>query len=329
MRKMLIALAVFALGWIGQPRIVHAQSVNQFTVKAVLPADNAKGVSHFDLNVVPQHSRTLTVAITNQAKQPQRFAISAANAVTNSGGIIAYDAGTRKTAPTHVAFSDLLQARTKALVTVPARQTKTVGFVVKAPTQRFSGLVLGAFNVESLTAAAQAKRQGGMVNLANYVLGVSLHESSAAVKPRLRLTGAGYTSANALPIVAIKLANRAPTIIGAVRLQARVTNAHGQSVARVDRRQLNFAPDNAFTYALGTTGQKALRAGKYHLDLKIAADNGHWHFKKAFTVSAKRVAKTKIVHHIDYAWWLWRLVDLVAVGIIIWFIVSRIRQRRR
>ncbi|MCI1986899.1 MAG: DUF916 and DUF3324 domain-containing protein [Lactobacillus sp.] len=328
-RFLLRLLPVFAGLWLaGSPQPTHAATVNDFSAKAVLPADNVSGTSHFDLTLQPHTSRTLSVAITNTAKTAQTFSVQAANASTNANGIIAYTQGTHKTAPAHVAFSDLLSARTKATVTVLAGQTQTVSFTVTTPKKPWSGLILGAFTVQSLTAAQATQGQDGFVNLANYVIGVSLFENRAKITPNLRYGSAHYASHNGLPHVAVTLTNTQPVIIGAVHLTATVTNHRGQVVAHTDQNGLNFAPSNRFTYHLGTKANHTLAAGRYRLNLKVQADNGTWHFRRGFTISQKSVKHAKVAHFIDWQHWLWVVIDGLAVVIIVVFLLGRLRRRR-
>ncbi|MFD1484079.1 WxL protein host-binding domain-containing protein [Lacticaseibacillus baoqingensis] len=271
----------------------------------------------------------MSVAVTNSAKTPQTFMVQAANAVTNSNGIITYNQGAAKTAPKHVAFSDLLPERTKATVTIPAGHTQTVAFTVTTPQTPFNGLVLGAFSVRSLTAAQAAQKQGGFANLANYVIGVSLTENHAKITPHLTYHGAKYASQNHLPHVAITLANTQPVIIGTVHLTAKVTDEHGKVVAATEQAGLNFAPSNRFDYHLATKANRALAAGKYRLQLKIKADNGQWSFDRHFTVTKNTVKHTKVAHFINWKHWLWLVIDGLAVLIIIGFLLNLILRRNK
>ncbi|MFD1393941.1 WxL protein peptidoglycan domain-containing protein [Lacticaseibacillus jixianensis] len=308
------------------PQTVHAATVNNFTAQSVMPQDNIGDPGYVNLLLKPAQAHPLTVAVTNNADTPQKFAVVAANAVTNGNGLIVYDQGAKTAGPKHVSFTAMLVGKNVQDVTIPAHRTAKVTFNLKAPKKHFPGLVLGAFNVHSLTAAAKAKHQSGLSNLANYVLGVSLRESRTIAKADLTMQQARYHSAS--KYLALTMTNPKPVIIEDVQLKAHVAAAHGHKAVNIKRTAMSFAPSNQFTLQLPTN--TALPAGRYRLHVDVKATNGHWAFDRSFTVSQKAATKSAVhraaAHWPQYLMWA---IDLLAVIIVVSYLVQRLRKHRQ
>ncbi|WP_461224700.1 WxL protein peptidoglycan domain-containing protein [Lacticaseibacillus suihuaensis] len=327
---LMIAAVLLGTALLAPVQPTHAL-VNDFSAKAVLPADNAAGKSYLALTLTPSRTRTLTVAVTNTATTAQRLQVAAANAVTNPTGMITYDQGTAQTAPSHLSFTQMLGPDRTQTVRVGPGATRRVSFTLTVPRRRFAGLVLGAFNVTSRTAAAKAKHQAGFANLANYVIGVSLQEVAKMPVPRLSLNRVRYHYSGS-PALALTFTNAAPVIIGNATMRLRLTSV-GKRPTTVRRRQLAFAPSNRFTLKqpLATAG---LAAGRYRLVATVVGDNGRWRFTRGFTVSAK-AGRQATVKRVRAAWrshwstYLMRLIDLLAVLIVAGYLLRKLLKWRR
>lgn len=177
-----------------------------------------------------------------------------------------------------------------------------------------------------MTAAGNAKA-AGINNLAHYVLAVRLRESNQKIQPDLVYHGAHYNVSNGIPIVGVKLQNTAPVIVGKVHLKATVTGEGHKVVARIDQQNLNFAPTSSFDYQLKTLGQKALKTGRYRLNMTVKADNGYWKFDKLFDVTAqdshKATAYKQPINWTQIALWV---IEALAVLIVLSYVYRRIKQ---
>lgn len=328
MRKIIRFFIAATLGLVfgTLPQTIHAATVNNFTAQSVMPKDNIGDPGYVNLLLKPTQTHALTVAVTNNADTPQKFAVVAANAVTNGNGLIVYDQGAKSTDLKHVSFTSMLVGKNTQDVTIPAHRTANISFNLRAPKKHFPGLVLGAFNVHSLTAAAKAKHQSGLSNLANYVLGVSLRESSTIAKAALTMQQARYHTDS--KYLALTMTNPKPVIIEDVQLKAHVAAAHGHKAVNIKRTAMSFAPSNKFTLQLPTNTN--LPAGRYRVHVDVKATNGHWAFNRDFAVSRKAATKSA-VHRAASHWpqYLMWAIDILAVLIVIAYIVSRLRKHHQ
>lgn len=327
--KVCLIILVFVIG-IFSFSGVKAQakkSVNDFQVKPVLAANNNPQASYFDLKVKPDTKQTLRLQIINNSSKRQQFNILPNNATTNENGVIDYSVHAKKDASATTSFTDMLGDQTGKQIWVAGKSRSVVSFKLAVPKQSFEGTVLGGFIVYSASAANQAKKSGQNSNLAHYAVAARLIESTQKVTPDLLYKGTKYVGNNGLPRIQVNLQNNQPTIIGTVHLKATVTGEGDKTVAKVNQKMLNFAPNSSFGYQMPTLNGKALKSGQYRLKMTVKADNGSWKFDRLFTVTDKDGKAAKIAKPgINWKQIIMWIIEGLAVLIVLGYIINKFRK---
>ncbi|WP_089108085.1 DUF916 and DUF3324 domain-containing protein [Secundilactobacillus mixtipabuli] len=325
--KLVFITLMFVAGIFSFTHVPAKAAVNDFQVKAILPANNNPQASYFDLKVKPKAEQTLRIRITNNSSKRQLFNVKSNNATTNSNGVIDYSLQTKKDASATTSFSEMLGDQTGKQVSVAGKSSAIVSFKLTTPKQPFDGTVLGGFVVYSASAAEQAQKSNQSSNLAHYVIAARLVESTKQVTPDLAYHGTKYVGANGLPRIQVNLQNTQPTIIGDVHLKATVTGEGHQTVAKVNQKMLNFAPNSSFGYQMQTLNNKALKPGQYRLNMTVKGDNGSWKFDKLFTVSDKDGKAAKIVQPAtNWKQIIMWIIEGLAILIVLGYIINKFRK---
>lgn len=315
------------IGLLMAPRPVQA-AVNQFTVTPLLPSDNAATKGYFDLTLPAGTKRTLQLRLHNEATTAQTLVVTPTNAITGTNGVITYPNGLEANGPTHPTFGSVLTQPLAQKVRLAAGASKTVSYAMTVP--KFRGLILGAFAVNSQTAKTKGAKRGGLVNLAQYLIGVSLHGTPATVTPRLKLPQVRYSDKQNRPQLTARINNDQPALVGKVTLLARVYR--GQRRVTAHRfTGMNFAPANRFWVTLPLDVKSGLSAGRYRLVLTVHGDNGHWRLAHGFTVSGA-AGRRALVHRLRLNWpqLLWWAIDALAAVIVVGFLIRQLwRWARR
>ncbi|HHQ0975828.1 TPA: DUF916 and DUF3324 domain-containing protein [Listeria innocua] len=290
----------------------HAEAAedNSFSVKAILPANQASSVTYFDLQMEPKQKQKLDVEITNQSKEQMTINCVANTAITNEMGYVDYSIPKTKPDETlKYPFADITEV-SDSEITLEPNETKIWSVNIQMPEESYDGIILGGLHFKEKTKEKTEKetKQEKEVQIKNeyaYVIGVKLTEKTTIVKPELALNQIKAGSRNYRNVVEINLQNTKATLVGGLAVDAKIYKQGSEKVLHESKRtDLSMAPNSNFNYSVDWENQE-LKPGKYKLHLVAKNKDDKWEWTKDFTISsdeAKKANDKALGLEKDYTW---------------------------
>ncbi|PZG47241.1 cell surface protein [Listeria ivanovii] len=290
-------------------QFAQASENNSFSVKAILPKNQASSVTYFDLKMEPKQKQTIKVELTNQSEEEITIKCLANTAVTNDMGYADYSIPNTKADKTlKYPFAKII---TKSVdeVTLKPNETKTWEVVIQMPAEKYNGIILGGLHFQEKKDKDEEKKSKEKdVQIKNeyaYVIGVKLTETPTVVKPELALNKIKPTIKNYRNVVEFNLQNTKATLVGGLSVDAKIYKKGNKKVLHESKRtDLSMAPNSNFDYSVDWENQK-LKPGKYQLHLVAKTADATWEWTKDFTISsdeAKKANDTALGLEEDYTW---------------------------
>ncbi|EDO1145911.1 DUF3324 domain-containing protein [Listeria innocua] len=283
---------------------------NSFSVKAILPANQASSVTYFDLQMEPKQKQKLDVEITNQSKEQMTINCVANTAITNEMGYVDYSIPKTKPDETlKYPFVDITEV-SDSEITLEPNETKIWSVNIQMPEESYDGIILGGLHFKEKTKEKTEKetKQEKEVQIKNeyaYVIGVKLTEKTTIVKPELALNQIKAGSRNYRNVVEINLQNTKATLVGGLAVDAKIYKQGSEKVLHEAKRtDLSMAPNSNFNYSVNWENQE-LKPGKYKLHLVAKNKDDKWEWTKDFTISsdeAKKANDKALGLEKDYTW---------------------------
>ncbi|MBC1376075.1 DUF916 and DUF3324 domain-containing protein [Listeria farberi] len=289
---------------------VDAAESNNFSVKAVLPDNQASSVTYFDLQMEPKQKQKLDVEITNQSKEKMTINCVANTAITNEMGYVDYSIPKTKPDETLKYPFAYITEESDSEVSLEPNETKIWSVTVQMPEESYDGIILGGLHFKEKTKEKTEKetKQEKEVQIKNeyaYVIGVKLTEKTTVVKPELVLNQIKAGSRNYRNVVEINLQNTKATLVGGLAVDAKIYKKGSEKVLHESKRtDLSMAPNSNFNYSVDWKNQE-LKPGKYKLHLVAKNKDDKWEWTRDFTISsdeAKKANKKALGLEKDYTW---------------------------
>ncbi|HJF88143.1 MAG TPA: DUF916 and DUF3324 domain-containing protein [Companilactobacillus farciminis] len=298
-----------------------------------------KKVGYFDLKVSPNQKENIKFKINNNSTSTQSYNVQINRATTDVNGVIVYNKhGVKPDSDLKYNIENLVTYPKK--VTVPARSSKEVTVGIQAPSGHFEGELLGGILVEENNQINNKKRIKGVSlrNKYDYVLGLQLQQSTAAVKSDLKFDKAFQVTTNSDQIsVEGQMDNDVPELEKKVSVDAKVTPKNSKKIIlKSDKQNMSIAPDSDFDYPVnvntpsGVGKNKRLKPGTYTMYLNVKANNGenNWKMKRNFTISSRENKQlNKKVPNRSHDLWI-ILGAIVAMMLIAGSVIYIYRKRR-
>ncbi|WP_230914184.1 DUF916 and DUF3324 domain-containing protein [Agrilactobacillus fermenti] len=287
---------------------------SSFTVQAIIPDEQQnKDLGYFDLTAKPNSEHTLGLRIFNTGVRQLNVSVELNNAYTSDGGVVAYDRHNQKLIdPTTKSMADLVENKRQQTVKLAPGELKTVNFKVKAPAERYKGMILGAV-VASAKVDPTKSESVTINNRISYNIGVVLRQDDTDVKPSILVGRATPGIRQLQKGILLPLHNRAAMNASRMAINAKIYHS-GQVIKTINRANMQMAPFSKFTYFLPVK----LKAGNYRIKGSIIPTNGgQQDFDQRFTVTkaeAKRSAIPKAARQSSNLGWI---ILLIVLGIIL------------
>ncbi|MBF2361878.1 DUF916 and DUF3324 domain-containing protein [Listeria marthii] len=288
---------------------VDATENSSFSVKAILPDNQASSVTYFDLQMKPKQKQTLKVEITNHSKKEITVNCVANTAITNEMGYVDYSIPNTKPDKTlKYPFADIAK-ESASEVTLEPNETKTWTVTIQMPAENYDGIILGGLHFKEKKAEDKEKdADKNDVQIKNeyaYVIGVKLTEKTTVVKPELELNQIKPATRNYRNVVEMNLQNTKATLVGGLAVDAKIYKQGSEEVLHEAKRtDLSMAPNSNFNYSVDWENQE-LKPGKYKLHLIARNADDKWEWTEEFTITsdeAKKANKVALGLEKDYTW---------------------------
>lgn len=287
----------------------YATENSSFSVKAILPDNQASSVTYFDLQMNPKQKQTLKVEITNHSKEEITVNCVANTAVTNEMGYVDYSIPNTKPDKTlKYPFADIVKESVSE-VTLKPNETKIWTAAIQMPAENYDGIILGGLHFQEKKEEDKEKESSeNDVQIKNeyaYVIGVKLTEKTTVVKPELELNQIKPATRNYRNVVEMNLQNTKATLVGGLAVDAKIYKKGSEKVLHESKRtDLSMAPNSNFNYSVDWENQE-LKPGKYKVHLVAKNKEDKWEWTKEFTISsdqAKKANKAALGLEKDHTW---------------------------
>ncbi|TCI22586.1 DUF916 domain-containing protein [Exiguobacterium sp. SL-9] len=326
-----VCFVIFVFGWGGLQSPTNAQTGEvDFSVEAV-PHEGQidQSVSYYDLLLSPEEKTTLDFFIHNETNEEMTFDLSVVNASTNGNGVIVYEQSSPSDESIYSVTELIEQPK---VVTVEASSSKRVSIQLTAPSDAFSGALLGGIRI-SRQVDTETSETIGIQNRYVYVLGVKL---SMGVKKEAfdpELVGVSLQADTYYPHVAFAVINQTASISHPIQVDMLIESETGKKL----RHQLDarFVPHGqaALRFQLGTR----LEAGTYEASLQFTdtVTNETWKWEETLMISkdeademGERITPTEVTSSGFFGGKVTWLITAVGIVILALFIYI-IRLRRQ
>ncbi|WP_407895410.1 DUF916 and DUF3324 domain-containing protein [Lacticaseibacillus sp. N501-2] len=327
MFKRLLLMAALVAGVAGGGHAVHAAEVN-FQVAPEIPSNQIdKKLQYYDLLVTPGTTQNLTFLIQNTDSGSHKFAVSVNRAGTSPDGNTSYsEHGAKPTKSLKVNIESLFPK--PHTYTVDPHSTRRISLKLTAPKTAWSGILLGALNVQKVDQDAGSGGAVGITSRPGYAIGIQLQATKTlpTYTPQLQFNGAEVSTNASGSNVSALLENPAPMLQQGLHVSAKVFHKNKQ-VLHHELAGIKLAPNAQMAFPL-TTKPQALKAGTYHL--VVTAQNGkqNWHFEDDFTVvnpvMKTQTTKTQTAHTGPFPAWVVAVMIAIAsaLGWYVWYLRS-------
>lgn len=328
MFKRLLLLAAVIAGVVGSGQAVHAASVN-FQVAPEIPKNQIdKRLEYYDLLVTPRTTQNLTFLIQNTDSGSHKFAVSVNRAGTSPDGNTSYsEHGVKPTSSLKVNIESLFPK--PHTYTVDPHSTRRISLKLKAPKEAWSGILLGALNVQKVDQDASTNGTVGITSRPGYAIGIQLQATKTlpTYTPELQFNGAQVATNASGSNVSALLENPAPILQTGLHVSAQVLR-NNKKVLSQEIAGIKLAPNAQMAFPLTKT-TTSLKSGTYHLVVNAQNGEHKWHFEDNFTVvnpvmKSKTETKAKQAHDGPFPSWLVAVMIAIvsALGWYIWYLRS-------
>jgi len=347
--KKWVALTVALTGVVAFGKPAFANQFN-FSVKAILPENQASKASYFDLLMTPGQEQTLTVELSNSTDKTVTVEQGLASATTNLNGVVEYSPNKIKPdASLKYNMKDYVKLD-KEIVLAP-KTTKTVKINAKMPNSAFKGYMAGGLTYKEKSSEEKTTDTKG-ISIQNeyaYVVALLMSQSQDKVKPDLKLTKVYPDQVNYRNVINANLQNPTMGYLNQMQLSATVKGLDNPKIEyKSSKEMMQMAPNSNFDYPLSLDGEK-LKSGKYQIKMLVHGqkdENGkylvkddkgnetryryEWTFIKDFEIAAdkaRELNKKDVTIKEDNSWMKWLILALILLLLI--FILFFILWKRR
>jgi len=275
----------------------------------------------------PGQQVELKLQVINEAKETRKFRYNVNTAYTTDGGALGYNK-TKVTDPSLKLQTRSIAKPNEAIFSVPGNTTATLTAKLTIPKEKFTGYIMGGFNVSPYGEKAKGSVASNGTLLKNkfsYSIPIQVRQKGAeAQEPKYAVTTVKPSTVNggngARPGVLANVHNSANAYAGQFSSEAIVTKKGDKSFKiKETKDNQNIAPTSNYNYSI-SWGKKALQAGNYHLKLtyKTAGGLKSWVINKDFAITNNDAAKYNKLAGIKPNYlWLYILLAILALAIIL------------
>lgn len=311
------------------------QADANFSIKKNENQYQTKDASFYDLLIPTDSTAQLSLTISNNESQTNKFKVSLYNGLTNNLGQISYAAPSRATLPFPSTSTTLSQLNAETTeVEIAENQSKEVLLNLTRPSVSSPGIILGAIHVSKVpnNVEQEENKNQKIVNHYSAEIPVVIRtqpSSTAQLDLQLTEVTAGVTNKNKSGILA-KLANPTSWVMPHLSISTKVYQQDNNKLLyQSTDENLDMSPHSTFDYSV--PAKTKLKAGHYYLDLVAKSGKNTWHFTEKFTVSSKQVkeiANNSVQKKNSYWWLLWFLL-LIPIFVILLYLYRRRKKKTK
>ncbi|MTD38626.1 DUF3324 domain-containing protein [Erwinia sp. CPCC 100877] len=268
---------------------VEASEFN-FSVDLEIPDNQIdKEKTYLDLLMEAGKEQNIPFTLYNDTSKDVTVETVIHSATTNSNGVIEYGISASKIDESLVYnMADL--ATTDKEIVIPAQGSITKILKIKAPKQKFSGVVAGGITFQEKADAAtqSSEKTVGIVNRFSQVKAILIRNTEDEVLPDLVLKKAYADQSNVRNVIAVNIQNPNPAYMFDLNTTINVyKKGKADPYLTLKKEKINVAPNTNFNLNIPLKGKK-LEAGDYHIVVDASWKKKTWKLETDFKISADK-----------------------------------------
>lgn len=286
MKKLFLTLVLFLS--VLSPQLVLAEDglhAISYSVGAVLPENQVREVSYFDIALDPDQDQELEVLIYNSSDQVIEVEVTANTTVTNVNGVLVYNGALEPVTESTLPKFDEIVSIKEEIVEVPANGQASAIISVKAPEEAFPGRILGGLHFEL---HEEASEEAGITNRFNYEIALNMvsSQNDEIVEPDLAYKEVIELDDLFGPRLEVVFSNLTPVFLSDMDINAAVYSKDDLENALVtaEHSMYDIAPTYDFRFRIDLEDIE-LQAGDYILKVSFANDDVQFEFEEEFSLS--------------------------------------------
>ncbi|WP_129044548.1 DUF916 domain-containing protein [Companilactobacillus metriopterae] len=314
----ILSLASFFAIIFIKPTSVQAEIQNITVTPLVGDSDIT---DRFELIVKPGETREIKVSVSNFENNNVKIKLQPTNATTSEDGKIAFTDMIKKgDFGLKYAFADMTKAKT---IELGPQETKDLAFKIKIPNEKFSGVIIGGFNVFNVNKPNQAHSD----------VPVWLTESNESIGGILKIHSLGLQVIDSQPNIILNLSNTQPGMMknlivhGTIKRESWLDKIGlGDKEQETDQKYPQVAPNSRIPLVFNQS-QSPIKAGKYHVQAEARSGKATWKFEYEYMISPKQAQeindKSKdLVYDKTWTYVMLAGVLLVIVVFVFWLLFA-------
>jgi hypothetical protein len=286
-RFFLIFAVILSIGLFSNKE-VEASEFN-FSVDIERPDNQIdKEKTYLDLLLEPGKEQEVPFTLYNDTSKDVTVETVIRSATTNSNGVIEYgDSVSKSDASLLYNMADI--ATTDKEIIIPAQSSVTKKITIKAPTQKFSGIVAGGITFqEKADNQTESSQTVGVVNRFSQVKAILIRNTKDEVLPDLVLKKAYADQSNVRNVIAVNLQNPKPAYIFDMNTTVHIyKKGKADTYLTLKKEKISVAPNSNFNLNIPLNGKK-LEAGVYRAVVDASWKDEEWKLEKDFKISANK-----------------------------------------
>lgn len=306
----------------------NASNVNGIAMEPVYPSNQITQNGFLNPRVTPGSTQNLSFNLINLSNETINASISPNTAVTSNTPSIDYGQSKYKYDNSlKYNFRELFETHSEKVKLYPHRPTR-ITFTAKIPKERFSGILMGAFYIDTGQTFINNSSGTALNNKYTYAMPLVMKEDYSKAIPKLTLDSVKTGEQNKTPTVNSKIYNKRAAAINELNMTTNITDPNGNNIYHNYSNNNSIAPNSNFTYTNLISGKDNLQPGKYHIKIIAISNVGKWVLEKDFNVSVGQYIGT-FIHNLSWVWLIIILIILLLLAIIIYIIYRKYKQHKQ
>ncbi|WP_057814929.1 DUF3324 domain-containing protein [Companilactobacillus futsaii] len=327
--SMVISFCMFLMAVMNFQTNISAATSGQYALK--VGGENTDNVNidngSYMITGDPGQTVEVKLLIINKSSDARKFEYNVNTAYTTNDGGLGYDKRKVTDSALKIQTGNLADPN-HAVIKIPGTTTATVTAKITIPKKKYTGYLMGGFNVRPYKEKAKGTvaSNGTLIkNKFSYSVPIQIHQKSSenaepkysitSVKPGIQNLGQKKHGA-----VYANIHNASNSYSGQLDSKAVVTKKGDKSFKITETKNgQNIAPTSNYNYMI-SWGNKNLQSGNYHLKLTYKTSGGlkSWILEKDFSITNNDAAKYNKLAGIKPNYlWLWILLGVLALAIIL------------
>lgn len=313
--------------------IANAEEPTNVSVSIDIPDSQTGNIAgYFDLLLSPSQTETLTLNIQNPHDYDVNVSIKIVNGATSINGGPVYDALTINDKSLLYPLPSLIEGSN--LVTLKSKESKKVKFILTAPSNKFSGEILGAFIITSKPVEDRKSEESDGISFTNeleYAIALRLRNNTTEVSRNLNLLNTGSKNHDYKPVFYATIQNDKAFHMGNVSITGSILNRKKEEVANVKVEGTQILPNTNFGVHFSLIDD-FIKPGDYTMNLSIKHRDDVWTWSESISVdneSSEQINDEAVFTEKEFNYLPYLLIMILVLLMIILLLVILLFKRRK